>query len=373
MKINNKTILLKFLFTVTLIMLTSNIAQSKQKKKIEWEIKYNLETVYDDNILGYSDKYYDKFINRQDPGRFHIETFDDMLINNSLDISASYNFFKRYKTELNFGISYKKYINNPIKDWLIADVSLSQEVSNKLKLSLGYSLLPKFYIRHYRDFDYALQYGYSPESLREYSFSKENIFLKSYYNYNSKLNLSLGLSYSSYVYPSYFTEYDSKDYALDIGADYTANTKIKYFGNYKFIYSDARGFEGTEPTPYIYTHSDPTYYEHQFSLGARYYLPRLFRYKNYAKLTLFYNRAIFTTDHASELDDLHSGRVDNEFKASLNYTFNYSDNLSFGLAYNYFIKRCQANSDINRQTILDEKDYNKNTFTFDIYYKFSNK
>ncbi len=367
----NKIIICYAILISTLTMLGSNAALSKQKKIINWEIKYNLETVYDDNVLGYSDKYFDKFINQQDPGRFHIETFDDVLINNSLDFSISYNFFKKFKTELNLGLSYRKYLKNSIKDWLLADISISQELSENLKLTLGYSLIPEFYIRHYRDFDYAMLYGYTPESLREYSFSKENIFLKSYYAYSNKLNFTLGLSYSSYIYPSYFTEYDSKDYAVDAGADYTFNKKLKCFGTYKFVYSNARGFEGTEQEPYIYTHSDPTYYEHQFSLGARYYLPHIFDFKNYAKLTLFYNRAIFTTDNPPELDDLHSGRVDNEFKASLNYTLNYDDNLSFGLGYNFFIKRCQANSEINKQSIIDEKDYNKNTFTFDIYYKFS--
>lgn len=372
MKIN-KNIVSKILSLSLVFCLCSGIIYAKQKKKIDWEIKYNLETTYDDNILGYSDKYYEKFKNNEDPGRFHIETFDDMIISNDLSATFGYFFFKNYKTELNIGINYKKYLKNSIKDWMLADISISQNVSKKLSLTLGYSLIPDFYIRHYRDFDYALLYGYTPESLREYSFSKENIFLKAKYEYNKKLSFLIGASYSSYVYPSYFTEYDSKDYVFELGADYTITKKLKLFGTYKFIYSDAKGFEGDEVNPYIYTHSDPTYYEHQISAGARYYLPHLFDKKNYLKLNINYNRSVFITDHAPELDDLHSGRVDNEIKASLSYIFNYNDKLSFGLGYNHFIKSCSANSAINRQSIKDEKDYNKNIFTFDIFYKFTNK
>lgn len=368
----NKNIFSKILCISIAFCLCSGIVLSKQKKKIDWEIKYDREIAYDDNILGYSDKYYDKFINNEDPGRFHVETFDDMIVSNDLSATFGYFFFKNHKTELNIGINYKKYVKNSIKDWLLADISISQQISKKLSLTLGYSLIPDFYIRHYRDFDYALLYGYTPESLREYSFSKENIFLKANYEYNDKLNLLIGASYSSYVYPSYFTEYDSKDYAFELGADYSINKKFKLFGTYKFIYSDARGFEGNEANPYLYTHSDPTYYEHQISLGGRYYLPHVLDKKNYVKLNLIYNRSIFTTEHPPELDDLHSGRVDNEIKASLSYILNFNDKLSFGLGYNHFIKSCSAYSDINRQSIKDEKDYNKNTFTFDIFYKLSN-
>jgi len=55
--------------------------KKKKKKKIGLELKVGLAMTYDDNILKYSDKYLDRFMNGLEPGRFQwIDTYDDLII-----------------------------------------------------------------------------------------------------------------------------------------------------------------------------------------------------------------------------------------------------------------------------------------------------
>jgi len=70
-------------FLLMLVFLLANgdiIAQRKVKKNGQrLDIKVGLKTHYDNNILKYSDKYLDRFMNGEDPGRFSIDTYDDLI------------------------------------------------------------------------------------------------------------------------------------------------------------------------------------------------------------------------------------------------------------------------------------------------------
>jgi len=54
-----------------------------------WRAQIGLSTLYDDNILRYSDKYLGRFAWGEDEGRFHIETTDDLVLHTILRLERS--------------------------------------------------------------------------------------------------------------------------------------------------------------------------------------------------------------------------------------------------------------------------------------------
>ena len=83
------------------LTLSENVLAQKdtKKKSYHWEVRLSVGTMYDNNILKYSDKYIDRFINSQDEGRFHISSYDDMVFPYSVGISYRNNFIGTLNSE----------------------------------------------------------------------------------------------------------------------------------------------------------------------------------------------------------------------------------------------------------------------------------
>ncbi|RPI70427.1 MAG: hypothetical protein EHM47_12130, partial [Ignavibacteriales bacterium] len=58
-----------------------------EKKADKWALSLSIKPYYDSNILKYSEKYIDRFKNREDEGRFHIETIDDLVWGYSIGLT----------------------------------------------------------------------------------------------------------------------------------------------------------------------------------------------------------------------------------------------------------------------------------------------
>ncbi|OYT12374.1 MAG: hypothetical protein B6I19_09910 [Bacteroidetes bacterium 4572_114] len=124
--------------------------KKKKKKKTKYfELRVGLAMVYDDNILKYSEKYLNRFMNGEDEGRFHIETYDDLIINPSLEVICRPKIFKKAKTRINASISPKIYAVNNIKDWLYWGVGFQQYITKSASIKILYSYIPDFYVRHF--------------------------------------------------------------------------------------------------------------------------------------------------------------------------------------------------------------------------------
>ena len=101
-------------------VLAQESKKKKKKKKVKhFEVRIGLTTSYDNNILKYSDKYLDRFMNNEDPGRFHIETYDDMIINPYILGDYTFKIFKNVNTKINASFSPRFYLVNGIKNWLL--------------------------------------------------------------------------------------------------------------------------------------------------------------------------------------------------------------------------------------------------------------
>ena len=138
-----------------------------------WHAQAGLSALYDNNVLRYSDKYLGRFENREDEGRFHINSADDILFHTSLHLDRSLNAFGDLVSVLGGDLHVWNFSNNSIKNWWSFALSARQELPERITFSLAYSRIPSFYVRHYADDDWVARVGRVPARFQPFSFTKE--------------------------------------------------------------------------------------------------------------------------------------------------------------------------------------------------------
>lgn len=140
-----------------------------------WKLDIGVSSVYDNNILRYSDKYVTRFDNREDEGRFHIKTRDDLILVSSIRASATLNLFGSLNTIAAADVRQRTYTHNAIKNWSSIGFTLRQDLSKQVAAQIGYSYIPGFYVRHYRDNEWVKEYGYTPITFQPFDFKKDEL------------------------------------------------------------------------------------------------------------------------------------------------------------------------------------------------------
>ena len=131
-----------------------------ENKENKWIVELSFKSAYDNNILKYSDKYLDRFVNNEDEGRFHINKYDDLVLDYSARLFFSSNsLISNQRSILSARIDYTSYSFNSIKTWFSYDLGWQQFLNKKTSFMLSYSYIPDFYIAHYRDDDWTEIYG----------------------------------------------------------------------------------------------------------------------------------------------------------------------------------------------------------------------
>ena len=105
-------------------------------------------------------------------GRFHIETYDDLIVNPSLAAGYTINVFKKVKSKLSASFSPRIYVVNSIKNWYYWGIGFQQHLTKKASFKISYSYIPEFYVRHFRDDQWIDVYGYTHEAFTPYAFPK---------------------------------------------------------------------------------------------------------------------------------------------------------------------------------------------------------
>lgn len=342
----------------------------KDKKEEHFEAEVSFSTIYDNNILKYSDKYLDRFMNRQDLGRFHIETYDDIILNQTAEIAATYRIIKKLKSKFNINFSASEYMVNDIKNWYYVSLGYQQYLTKRASFKFFYTYIPHFYVRHFRDEDWVEVYGYTPETFVQFAFAKDsygfwiqNTFLK-----NTRVKLSL--DYLKYYHNKHYTEYDCKNYVIGISLYQPVHEKLRLELGYEYEHSDAKGYDETGETKEMADDADGTYSEDGFVFGVNWQLPKIKKKKNEAVFRLSYQKRYYLSEHYLEEDREHTGRVDDNFQLALNYSINLNKSLALGAFYKYYMRDSQSESEINTIYLSGEKDYRQSQFGLQLTYDF---
>lgn len=360
------------LLMAALMWPTAVQAQKKKKKSkgLELEADFGVATFYDDNILKYSEKYLNQFINNEDVGRFHINTYDDVVVNPALGLSATYRLFGKRKTEVDAGASISYYIVNDIKNWQIYNVAISQEITRRLSLSFSYSYIPDFYVRHFRDDDWTAVVGYTPESFTAYSFAKNNYAFIGEYTFFKDTRVRFYYYYMQYYHNENYTEYDSKNnmYRLRLTQPFLKNFEADL--SYQYETSDAKGYDQPGETKETSDDSDATFEENGLNAGLAWKMPRIKDRFHSLSLDMVLFDTFYQTDKPVQIDPLHAGRVDHNLRFYVSYYLSVTRNFKFKAFYNWYNRDSGTTSKLNETYVSDEKDYRQNQVGIELIYRF---
>ena len=376
LKINTYSSLIPLKISVVIMMMLivlpygDAFAQKKKKKKTQnLEIRLRLSTTYDNNILKYSDKYLQRFMNGEDEGRFHINTYDDLILFTSLKMYYTFRVFGKLKSIASTEISRRTYLVNDIKNWNYWYVGFQQYFTKRASLKLSYSYIPAFYVRHFRNRQWVEEYGFTPETFKPYVFSKDYFGVSFQNTYFKNTRISLSLNYARYFHNEYFTEYDSKDFIYGIRLYQPIHKKIRLKASYEFVTSDAKGYNSITETPETSLGPDATFAEDRFSLGFLWYLPRISNYRHNLDVKFGVLLRYYSSKYSPITDPLHAGRVDNNYRFSTVYRFNFSKSLQLSAYYKLFLRDSGTTSVINDWYVSNEKDYSQYHLGVEITYK----
>lgn len=358
-----------FLFSLFILLNNYSIAQ-KKKNKIDFETEANLGFFYDDNILKYSDKYIDRFLNQQDEGRFHIKTIDDVIILTSVEMKTGYSFIKKRKTQLSGKFSRNNYIKNNIKSWHSFSFSVQQTINKNNNIKFSYALLPNFYVRHYRDAQWVKAYGYKPITFQPFSFAKESYVFSFQNSSIKKIRLRLTIDYSKYFHNIHYTEYDSKNLQTAFDLYYSLTSSVRINAGYHFEKCTTKGFDAAIETKNTSLGPDGSYIEDQFDLGAQWKIPYFVKYENSIAANVGFQYLYFTSPHAPENDPFHAHRIDKNIRFNCNYDIKFNKNFTISAFYLKNFRNSESNLKANEIIVSDEKDYNQNQIGIKAVYKF---
>jgi len=312
-----------------------------------WRLDIGLASVYDNNILRYSDKYISRFDQNEDPGRFHINTLDDLILVSSIKASATLNLFGSFNTIAAVDVRQRTYTHNPIKDWPSFSFSLRQDLSKKLAAQVAYNYIPGFYVRHYRDDDWVEQYGYTPATFQSYDYKKDELAGWVQYALLVGTRVRTWFSYARYFYNEHFTEYDCRNTLIGIEAYQTIYKNVKLNGGFEIVHSREGGN----------AEMDPSFNENTFLLGLDFQLPKVFGRSNGLGIDGEYARRCFTSTHYLEVDREHAGRQDFDYRVSITYGLELLDNLDLTLNYAWHQRDTETLAEQNATYLSYEKDY----------------
>jgi hypothetical protein len=339
----------------------------------DWQVQITESALYDGNVLRYSDKYIERFRNGEDTGRFHISRYDDLTFQTSLKITRSLELFPALGSSIAGQIQYKRYAYNPVRDWYSFNLSLRQAIAEKTFLSLSYSYLPNFYVRHYRDEDWVAAYGYIPETFKPFEFSKDNIGLSAQHTILTDTRVRATIAFARYFYNQHFTEYDSKDWSFGLEANQPVHRRISVSIGYRFANSNAKGVNTPFETKENSDDADASFREHEFRAGAEWRIPKLLGLPTRIELDGQWDFRHYTSSHPPEVDPFHSGRRDYEYGIDLSYGIRALPMLDVAATYSWSTRRSRTTASQNAVYLSDEKDYHQHQVGIELAYTFEPK
>jgi hypothetical protein len=367
--------MLLLVFSISLSGFGQKDSKKKKKKKNvpKVSIRVEMKNYYDNNVLKYSDKYLERFENLEDEGRFHINTADDFIVSPALSLSVRHDLIKKKTTQFNFFFRHNQYLSNSIKNWDYMFFQLKQDYHKNGEVGIKYEYIPDFYIRHFRDDDYVAFMGYVPGAFTPMAFTKENYSLFAEHSYKNS-RLKLALNYTRYFYNVHYIEYDSNEpfFELTFTQD-LLDKDLRLSGTFGYKISNAKGYDQNGESIDNSDDGDASFNDYTYELSARYKLPEIFNHSNNISLDVYAGRKNFTTTNFVEVDELHAGRQDFNYKLELTYQYYLSKSMYAKLFYNFYGRKTTSASDINAEIVSNEKNYTQYQVGFSLSYTFKPK
>jgi hypothetical protein len=357
---------------------SNTVALKAKKKKIfrpEYSANIGLRTQYNDNLLEYSNYFIKSFVNREDSGRFYINTYDALLVKPSVLFTVKLPLLKQKPTELWVYATHAFTMKDNKKgDFSNYTFGLNQKISPSIHAGFSYSYIPFFYLFHSRDEDYTnLIGGFTPRTFMPLTYTKNKYeVIVSYKWKKTSLNF-MGL-YSQYFFNTHFTEYDAIEpgFGVDMYRGFFKQKfTTKFF--YEFSRSMAKGYDEKGETKLNADESDPSNYKNKYGVQLDYSIPKIRKVATNLNVEIGVTTRDFLSEHFIERDMFHTGRRDIVANLDVAYKISVSKHIAFTLTYEHNRRQSGSRSPINDALIARERSYIQNVYGLAINYKLNSK
>jgi len=360
---------LTFMFLLNGTTVNAENHKKSRKKSPVFDFRIRLGAIYDDNILKYSKQYLERFMNREDEGRFHIKTYDDLIVLTGLQFTTSFYIFGKQKSQISLETSRRNYVVNHIKNWNYFMAGIRQYLPGRFSFKIYYSYIPDFYVRHFRDDQWVDVYGYDdPIVFQPFSFAKNmyGIWLQKYLFKKTRIRLSFG--YAQYYHNKHYTEYDSKNlyYGFQFWQPLHKNVALEV--GYQYITSDAKGYDASYQSPGAIDAPDATYAEDRYTGAILWRLPQIRKIRHSLEGRINVMNRYYSSSRPLEFDRLHAGRVDHNLRLYFNYRITVMKNMNIKVFYNWYGRNSGTSAVANDQFISNEKSYRQNIVGMEFSY-----
>jgi hypothetical protein len=277
-------------------------------------VEVRLGSVYNSNILQYSDPDQTAFLHHAPASRFGIRSIDDAAFRGSGSVTLSRPTFGGRNASLTYAYSRTSYSRNPVNDDQSHRVSFHQTLRQTGWLELSYRRGPAAYLRHLWDIDFRSPYHSYPRYQPAYLATRE-IGLEAGYRPAPLWVFSGGVSAGRLDYNAAFAEREAHDWGAAVTADLGREAGPTLTLSPWFTRRVARAADPAHPEIPAGEREDISFREWGVSLTARLPDRALRRVPVDVRVQLSAARRGFTSHRL--LDTSHRGRVDDSWAASI--------------------------------------------------------
>ncbi len=311
----------------------------------------SLKFTYDNNILRYSSRDYDRAKDGTEYYISPVKTLDDMR--SDLKLSASYKIkvFKKAETKLSATGDFAHYAINSINTFGWASFSANQDVSRAWHLYLNYFYEPYYFLRDYND-DHTGERHHA-------DFAMSKSMAKVFYRPTKLIEYAVFGEFKRYAYNEYFTEFDGD--RLGVGAEAVLRKgHWRVAMSYAFGTYDNLGFDDLDRIPPEFQdtedneNGDGSYEEDTYEVSCAYSF-RINKSRARARVNVQVDDRYYNTALPLELDAIHHGRNDLIITTTASFYYSLTRDLGVNVGSTYYNRDSEATSTI----VANLKNYSR--------------
>ncbi len=314
---------------------------------------------YDSNLLRYSARDRQRFLDEEERNPSPISTLDDLRTDLKATVAYTFNLWPELDSKAQATVNFAHHLMNPIKNFGWLSLTARQELSRQWTASANYFYEPAYYIRDYYDIhtsthhhcEFALgqwQGTIGCRPVRAWEFSGFGKFKR-------------------YAYSEFFTEYDGD--LVEFGGEVIFRSGAwRLSGGYSLAVNQNVGFESSVDLPPGEVDEDSEigqgdYDEDGYAFSTRYSF-RVSRRRAWVELEVKINDRYYTTDRYP--DPIHHGRHDLVASTELSGRWYLTRAVRLEIGAAYYSRESSASDPV----VSRVKDYARRTGWIELCYQF---
>ncbi len=335
-------------------MVFSQAQSLKNRLLVPLYIYPSISFGYDSNILKFSPsdineletnspllsnaKYYDSEISR-----IKMKLFYSPVLSNS------------HETNFKLNIAHSMYGRFKEKSYSHLSMKFEYHLGSYNWFKIGYGILPKYFLRNYRDLD--------SQDLSRYpcTFTYETVFASYSFPLSKTSWIKMNLTRGNEFYNERFTEFDQQKTSGQIRIHSKFSKNIKYYFTILHGVSNNISFHNGQ----ISTHVDRSYIFDSVGFGAS-INPSIHPWLESFGFTSSVEQRLY--DLVSQVESIDDWKYYLEFSLKLWSKFYIQDGFDFSISYQYNNRDADSNPSGEFIWVEDVKDFSKHVFWIDFNY-----